>query len=49
MLLPGTKLRNVQHVASRCTDYAISSSWIDNIKMDYKKVGKEGLNWIYLA
>jgi len=49
LLLPGTELRTVQRVASRYTDYDIPASWIDNIKMDCKKVRKEGLKWIYLA
>jgi hypothetical protein len=49
MLLPGTEPRTTQHVAYRYTDYAIPAPWIDNIKMDYEKVGKEGVKWIYLA
>ena len=49
MLLPGTEPRTAQHVPSRYTDYAIPVPWIDNIKMDYKKVGREGVNWIYVA
>jgi len=41
LLLPGNEPRTVQHVAGRYTGYAIPASWIDNIKMDYKKIGKE--------
>jgi hypothetical protein len=53
LTLPGLNLdlSVVQPVASRYTDCAIPAHrrWVHNIKMDFREIGWDGMDWIDLV